>query len=144
VALTISMVRELRLPVAEFQDSRGAGRDRRSHNQEAGRPDADPAKGNDQCKAWRSQQMTATLLASTIAASTIGTIVEWYDFLLYATAAALIFNKLFFPQFDPVAGTIASFAAYAVGFLVRPIGGIVFGWLGDRIGRKPVLLATLT
>jgi MFS transporter, MHS family, shikimate and dehydroshikimate transport protein len=55
----------------------------------------------------------------------------------------LIFNKLFFPQFDPVAGTIASFAAYAVGFLVRPIGGIVFGWLGDRIGRKPVLLATL-
>src|SRR5689334_5911294 len=70
-------------------------------------------------------------LASTIAASTIGTIVEWYDFLLYATAAALIFNKLFFPQFDPVAGTIASFAAYAVGFLVRPIGGIVFGWLGD-------------
>jgi MHS family shikimate/dehydroshikimate transporter-like MFS transporter len=55
----------------------------------------------------------------------------------------LIFNKLFFPQFDPVAGTIASFAAYAVGFLVRPIGGIVFGWLGDRVGRKPVLLATL-
>jgi MHS family shikimate/dehydroshikimate transporter-like MFS transporter len=82
-------------------------------------------------------------LASTIAASTIGTIVEWYDFLLYATAAALIFNKLFFPQFDPVAGTIASFAAYAVGFAVRPIGGIVFGALGDRIGRKPVLLATL-
>jgi len=82
-------------------------------------------------------------LASTIAASTIGTVVEWYDFLLYATAAALIFNKLFFPQFDPVAGTIASFAAYAVGFAVRPIGGIVFGALGDRIGRKPVLLATL-
>jgi MFS transporter, MHS family, shikimate and dehydroshikimate transport protein len=86
---------------------------------------------------------TRSGLASTITASTIGTIVEWYDFLLYATAAALIFNKLFFPQFDPVAGTIASFAAYAVGFLVRPIGGIVFGWLGDRIGRKPVLLATL-
>jgi MHS family shikimate/dehydroshikimate transporter-like MFS transporter len=82
-------------------------------------------------------------LASTIAASTIGTVVEWYDFLLYATAAALIFNKLFFPQFDPVAGTIASFAAYAVGFLVRPVGGIFFGWLGDRVGRKPVLLATL-
>lgn len=86
---------------------------------------------------------TRSGLASTIAASTIGTVVEWYDFLLYATAAALIFNKLFFPQFDPVAGTIASFAAYAVGFLVRPIGGIVFGWLGDRVGRKPVLLATL-
>jgi MFS family permease len=86
---------------------------------------------------------TRSGLASTIAASTIGTVVEWYDFLLYATAAALIFNKLFFPQFDPVAGTIASFAAYAVGFMVRPIGGIVFGWLGDRVGRKPVLLATL-
>src|ERR1700753_3609836 len=82
-------------------------------------------------------------LASTIAASTIGTIVEWYDFILYGTAAALIFNRLFFPQFDPVAGTIASFAAYAVGFLVRPLGGIVFGWLGDRVGPQPVLLATL-
>jgi MHS family shikimate/dehydroshikimate transporter-like MFS transporter len=82
-------------------------------------------------------------LGSTLAASTVGTIVEWYDFLLYATAAALIFNKLFFPTFDPVAGTMASFSAYAVGFLVRPIGGIVFGWMGDRVGRKPVLLFTL-
>jgi len=90
-----------------------------------------------------SSRKTRDGLATTLAASAIGTVVEWYDFILYATAAALIFNKLFFPQFDPVAGTIASFAAYAVGFLVRPIGGILFGWLGDRIGRKPVLLATL-
>jgi MFS transporter, MHS family, shikimate and dehydroshikimate transport protein len=82
-------------------------------------------------------------LRSTILASTIGTVVEWYDFILYATAAALIFNKIFFPQFDPVAGTIAAFATYSVGFLVRPIGGIIFGWMGDRIGRKPVLLITL-
>lgn len=82
-------------------------------------------------------------LRSTILASTIGTVVEWYDFILYATAAALIFNKVFFPQFDPVAGTIASFATYSIGFLVRPIGGIIFGWMGDRIGRKPVLLITL-
>jgi MHS family shikimate/dehydroshikimate transporter-like MFS transporter len=82
-------------------------------------------------------------LTATIAASTIGTIVEWYDFILYGTAAALIFNRLFFPQFDPVTGTIASFAAYAVGFLMRPIGGVVFGWMGDRIGRQPVLLITL-
>jgi MFS family permease len=82
-------------------------------------------------------------LASTIFASTIGTVVEWYDFILYATAAALIFNKLFFPQFDPATGTIAAFATYSVGFLVRPIGGIVFGWMGDRIGRKPVLMLTL-
>jgi MFS family permease len=82
-------------------------------------------------------------LLSTILASGIGTIVEWYDFILYATAAALIFNRLFFPQFDPVAGTIASFATYSIGFLVRPIGGILFGWMGDRMGRKPVLLLTL-
>jgi MFS family permease len=82
-------------------------------------------------------------LTSTILASTIGTVVEWYDFILYATAAALIFGKVFFPQFDPVAGTIASFATYSIGFLVRPIGGIIFGWMGDRIGRKPVLLITL-
>jgi MFS family permease len=82
-------------------------------------------------------------LTSTILASTIGTVVEWYDFILYATAAALIFYKIFFPQFDPVAGTIASFATYSIGFLVRPIGGIIFGWMGDRIGRKPVLLITL-
>lgn len=82
-------------------------------------------------------------LASTIFASTIGTVVEWYDFILYATAAALIFNHLFFPQFDPTTGIIASFATYTVGFLVRPLGGIVFGWMGDRIGRKPVLMLTL-
>lgn len=82
-------------------------------------------------------------LASTIFASTIGTVVEWYDFILYATAAALIFNHLFFPQFDPTTGIIASFATYTVGFLVRPLGGIVFGWMGDRVGRKPVLMMTL-
>lgn len=82
-------------------------------------------------------------LTSTILASTIGTVVEWYDFILYATAAALIFGKIFFPQFDPVAGTIAAFATYSIGFLVRPIGGILFGWMGDRVGRKPVLLITL-
>ncbi|GGB06929.1 MFS transporter [Brucella endophytica] len=82
-------------------------------------------------------------LASTIFASTIGTVVEWYDFILYATAAALIFNHLFFPQFDPTTGILASFATYTVGFLVRPLGGIVFGWMGDRIGRKPVLMLTL-
>jgi len=82
-------------------------------------------------------------LASTIFASTIGTVVEWYDFILYATAAALIFNKLFFPQFDPTTGILASFATYTVGFLVRPLGGIIFGWMGDRIGRKPVLMLTL-
>jgi len=76
-------------------------------------------------------------------ASLIGTSIEWYDFFLYGTAAALVFNKLFFPQFDPLTGTIAAFATFAVGFIARPIGGIVFGHYGDRIGRKNMLYLTL-
>src|SRR5688572_17168420 len=71
-----------------------------------------------------------------IAAAFIGTLIEWYDFFLYGTAAALVFNKLFFPTFDPVAGTMAAFGTYAVGFFARPIGGIIFGHFGDKIGRK--------
>lgn len=78
-----------------------------------------------------------------MASSFIGTAIEWYDFFLYGTVAALIFNKLFFPEFDPLIGTIAAFATYAVGFLARPLGGIVFGHFGDRIGRKSMLLLTL-
>jgi len=76
-------------------------------------------------------------------ASLIGTSIEWYDFFLYGTAAALVFNKLFFPTFDPMVGTIAAFATFAVGFIARPIGGIVFGHYGDRIGRKNMLYLTL-
>jgi len=76
-------------------------------------------------------------------ASLIGTSVEWYDFFLYGTAAALVFNKLFFPNFDPLIGTIAAFATFAVGFIARPIGGIVFGHYGDRLGRKNMLYITL-
>ncbi|MEQ1861565.1 MAG: MFS transporter [Chthoniobacteraceae bacterium] len=78
-----------------------------------------------------------------VLASFIGTTVEWYDFFLYGTAAALVFNKLFFPTFDPLAGTMAAFATYAVGFFARPIGGIVFGHFGDRLGRKSMLITTL-
>src|SRR5437667_150549 len=77
------------------------------------------------------------------AASLIGTSIEWYDFFLYGTAAALVFNKLFFPTFAPLAGTIAAFATYAVGFIARPIGGIVFGHYGDELGRKTMLYLTL-
>src|SRR5438067_10408544 len=77
------------------------------------------------------------------AASLIGTSIEWYDFFLYGTAAALVFNKLFFPTFAPLAGTIAAFATYAVGFVARPIGGIVFGHFGDKLGRKTMLYLTL-
>lgn len=76
-------------------------------------------------------------------ASMMGTTIEWYDFFLYGTAAALIFNKIFFPAFDPITGTLAAFATYSVGFFARPLGGIVFGHFGDRVGRKSMLLITL-
>ncbi|MDX6805824.1 MFS transporter [Terrihabitans rhizophilus] len=75
--------------------------------------------------------------------SVIGTTVEWYDFLIYGTAAALVFNKLFFPSMDPSVGLIASFGSYAVGFLARPLGGIVFGHFGDKLGRKAMLSLTI-
>jgi len=76
-------------------------------------------------------------------ASFIGTTIEWYDFFIYTTAAALIFPQLFFPSFEPLAGTLASFATYAVGFLARPLGGVIFGHYGDKIGRKAMLVTTL-
>ncbi|QII05746.1 MHS family MFS transporter [Rhodococcoides fascians A25f] len=76
-------------------------------------------------------------------AGLIGTTLEQYDFVIYGTASALIFNKLFFPNISPAAGIIASFSAYAVGFLARPLGGLFFSRYGDRLGRKWVLVATL-
>ncbi|MDO9621727.1 MAG: MFS transporter [Moraxellaceae bacterium] len=76
-------------------------------------------------------------------ASMAGTTIEWYDFFLYGTAAALVFNRLFFPELDPLTGIFAAFATYAVGFIGRPLGGIVFGHYGDRIGRKSMLIITL-
>jgi len=76
-------------------------------------------------------------------ASVFGTIIEWYDFLIYGTAAALVFNKLFFPALDPLVGTLAALAAYGVGFLGRPLGAVIFGHYGDRIGRKSMLIATM-
>jgi MFS transporter, MHS family, shikimate and dehydroshikimate transport protein len=76
-------------------------------------------------------------------ASMVGTTIEWYDFFLYGTAAALVFNRLYFPTFDPLAGTLAAFGTYTVGFVARPIGGIVIGHYGDRIGRKSMLVLTL-
>ncbi|RAI31875.1 hypothetical protein CH340_17300 [Rhodoplanes serenus] len=78
-----------------------------------------------------------------LASAVFGSALEWYDFYLYAQAAALIFNKIFFPSFDPLAGTLAAFGSYFVGFLARPVGGIVFGRYGDRVGRKKVLVITL-
>lgn len=82
-------------------------------------------------------------ISKVVAASFIGTAIEWYDFFLYGTAAALVFNKLFFPTFDPLVGTMAAFGTYAVGFFARPLGGIVFGHFGDRVGRKSTLVVTL-
>src|ERR1700758_1123990 len=82
-------------------------------------------------------------MATVVFAGSVGTIIEWYDFLIYGTAAALIFNTLFFPNIDPVAGTLASLATYSVGFVARPIGGAIFGHFGDRIGRRVMLMITM-
>lgn len=78
-----------------------------------------------------------------IGGSVIGTALEWYDFFLYGTAAALVFNHVFFPTMDPLTGTLLAFGSFAVGFVARPIGAIVFGNYGDRIGRKRILVITL-
>ncbi|MFE6760016.1 MFS transporter [Streptomyces sp. NPDC057684] len=78
-----------------------------------------------------------------VAASLIGTTIEWYDFFLYGSAAALVFNKLFFPNTDPLVGTLLSFLTYAVGFAARPIGALVFGHFGDKLGRKKLLVLSL-
>lgn len=78
-----------------------------------------------------------------VVASTIGTTIEWYDFFLYGVMAALVFPRLFFPEIDPFLGQILSFLTFTAGFVARPLGGIVFGYLGDRIGRKSTLVATL-
>ncbi|WAC56332.1 MFS transporter [Gordonia sp. SL306] len=82
-------------------------------------------------------------LRTVVAASLLGTTIEWYDFFLYATAASLVFNTVFFPDQSSFVGTLLSFATFAVGFVVRPIGGIVFGHIGDRIGRKRTLALTM-
>ena len=82
-------------------------------------------------------------LRKVVAASTVGTMIEWYDFFLYISAAALVFNQLFFPSFDPWMGTLVAFGTNALGFVARPVGGIVFGHYGDRIGRKRLLMLSL-
>jgi MHS family shikimate/dehydroshikimate transporter-like MFS transporter len=78
-----------------------------------------------------------------IVSAIVGTAVEWYDYYLYATAAATLFNKLFFPSYDHLTGTLLAYASFAIGFFVRPLGSVIFGRLGDRIGRKKVLVITL-
>jgi MFS family permease len=82
-------------------------------------------------------------LRRAVIASTIGTAIEWYDFFLYSTVTGLVFAKLFFPNSDPLVGTLEAFGIYAVGFVARPVGAAIFGHYGDRIGRKSTLIATL-
>src|SRR5205085_8484619 len=89
------------------------------------------------------QSAEQTPLRRVVMASLIGTTIEWYDFFLYGSAAALVFNKLFFPEYDPLTGTLLAFATYALGFVARPLGGVVFGHFGDRIGRKRLLMLSL-
>jgi MFS family permease len=78
-----------------------------------------------------------------VLASTVGTSIEWYDYYIFGTASALVFGALFFPGFSPVAGMLAAFATFAVGFIARPLGGAIIGHFGDRIGRKSMLVLTL-
>ncbi len=89
------------------------------------------------------QDEAKTPLGRVVGSSMIGTTIEWYDFFLYGSAAALVFNRLFFPSYDPLTGTLLAFATYALGFVARPVGGIVFGHYGDRIGRKRLLMLSL-
>lgn len=91
----------------------------------------------------RSDATMRVAIKQVVWSSVLGTAVEWYDFLIYGTAAALLFNKLFFPTFTPAIGTIAAFGSSAVGFVARPLGGAIFGHFGDRIGRKAMLTMTI-
>jgi len=85
----------------------------------------------------------ARQLRRAVIAATVGTTIEWYDFFLYSIVTGLVFAKLYFPQSDPLTGTLQAFAIYAVGFIARPVGAAIFGHYGDRIGRKSTLIATL-
>ncbi|GLY69083.1 MFS transporter [Amycolatopsis taiwanensis] len=91
-----------------------------------------------------SETSTDTPIRKAILGSLVGTTLEWYDFFLYGSAAALVFNEVFFPTFDPLTGTLLSFLTFAIGFIARPVGGILAGHYGDRFGRKKVLLFTVS
>src|SRR5262245_16228417 len=90
--------------------------------------------------AHRGQQVS---VARVTTASFIGTVIEQYDFLLYGFVAGLVFNRLFFPSANPLVATLGAFATFALGFVARPLGGIVCGHYGDKIGRKAMLILTL-
>ena len=87
--------------------------------------------------------VSPSTLRHVMLAAAVGSALEWYDFFIYGTASALVFGELFFPKYDVTIGTLLAFATFAVGFLARPFGGLFFGHFGDRMGRKPMLVATL-
>src|SRR6202021_4127034 len=91
----------------------------------------------------RNKMNQGTLLKRVVFASLIGATVEWYDFFLYGVVAGIVFNQLYFPAGDPVISTLLAYTTFAVGFVTRPLGGVIFGHFGDRIGRKSMLILTL-
>lgn len=82
-------------------------------------------------------------LSRVVGASLIGSTIEWYDFFLYGVVAGIVFNKLYFPTDDPIVSTLLAYATFAVGFIARPVGGLIFGHFGDKIGRKSMLITSL-
>ncbi|MGW5048524.1 MFS transporter [Streptomyces griseoluteus] len=98
---------------------------------------------NDTQTAGRADRGSSGGIARIVGASLIGTTIEWYDFFLYGSAAALVFNTLFFPTSDPLVGTLIAFITYAIGFAARPLGGVVFGHFGDKVGRRKLLVVSL-
>lgn len=91
----------------------------------------------------RGQARQSSSVRTVATASLVGTSIEWYDFFAFAAAAALVFNRIFFPNFSEAAGTLAAFATFGVAFFARPLGGVIFGHFGDRVGRKSMLITTL-
>ena len=91
-----------------------------------------------------SPAIDAANIRTAVWAATVGTIIEWYDYALYGAASGLIINKLFFPQLSPMAGVLAAFATFAVGFFTRPLGGLIISHFGDKVGRKPALIFTVS
>jgi MFS family permease len=96
-----------------------------------------------QLDSYKPVHATPSGIRRAVAAATLGTVIEWFDYALYGSASGLVINRLFFPNFSPVMGTLAAFATFAVGFFIRPLGGIVIAHLGDRFGRKPALIFSI-
>src|SRR3954452_590157 len=95
-------------------------------------------------RSGREDAVQTSDIRQVLGASFIGTTIEWYDFFLYGTAATLVFGQLFFPTGDPLISTLSALGTFAVGFVARPLGGIIFGHYGDKLGRKTILILTLT